>query len=117
MVARMIFCTIGSVWQNWNGNRNVAYLNLNDSKRKLNLNYYDNDWNENCRFAAVRKLLYSPRSKSGSFCCNCFCQPPKIFPISFSIFESRMYFLASIVLISHDICRKNFNKSNFKDAR
>jgi len=37
-----------------NGNRNVAYLNRNDSKRNLNLNWFDNDWNANYRFLAVR---------------------------------------------------------------
>jgi len=37
-----------------NGNRNVPYLNRNDSKRKLNLNWFDNDWNPMYRFLAVR---------------------------------------------------------------
>jgi len=45
------------VWQNPNGNRNVPYLNRNDSNRKLNLNWIDNDWNDVCRFAAVRNWL------------------------------------------------------------
>ena len=32
----------------------------NDSNgRNLNLNYFDNRWNDNYRFAAVRKSLYS----------------------------------------------------------
>jgi hypothetical protein len=52
---------IGSVWQNRNGNRNVPYLNRNDSKRNLNLNWIDNDWNEIYRFAAVRNSLHSER--------------------------------------------------------
>jgi hypothetical protein len=50
-----------SVWQNPNGNRNVPYLNWNDAKRNLNLNWFENDWNENYRFAAVRNSLYFSR--------------------------------------------------------
>ena len=45
----------GSSWVNPNGNCNVPYLNRNGSERNLNLNWNDNDWNENCRFLAVRK--------------------------------------------------------------
>jgi hypothetical protein len=37
-----------------NGNRNVPYLDRNGSKRNLNLNWWDNDWNANYRFLAVR---------------------------------------------------------------
>lgn len=37
-----------------NGNRNVPYLNRNDAERNLNLNWWDNDWNGNYRFFAVR---------------------------------------------------------------
>ncbi|MDO8467244.1 MAG: hypothetical protein Q7S83_03855 [bacterium] len=44
----------GSVWQHWNGNRNVAYLWSNADKRNLNLNWFENDWNDNYRFLAVR---------------------------------------------------------------
>jgi len=44
----------GSVCVNSNGNRCVAYLNRNDSKRNLNLNRVDNRWNDNCRFLARR---------------------------------------------------------------
>lgn len=39
----------GTVWQG-----NVSYLNLNPTYRNLNLNAFDNDWNENCEFLAVR---------------------------------------------------------------
>lgn len=46
-------------WRDSNGNRNVPYLYFND-KRKLNLNWYDNDWNANYRFLAVRKSLLHP---------------------------------------------------------
>lgn len=63
---------IGSVWVNPNGNRNVPYLNnWNDKrKRKLNLNWYDNEWNRNYRFAAVRNFLLmveAPVLFGGSF--------------------------------------------------
>jgi len=43
----------GSIWVNPNGNRNVAYLNKDSNERNLNLNWYDNDWNDNYRFLAV----------------------------------------------------------------
>lgn len=76
---------IGSVWQNRNGNRNVPYLNRNGSKRNLNLNWIDNDWNENYRFAAVRNSLHSERYRSVFFyrdVSTCRFHPPSIFPIS-----------------------------------
>ena len=44
-----------------NGNRNVPYLNRNDAKRNLNLNWWDNDWNDNYRFLAVRHCRYFSR--------------------------------------------------------
>ena len=37
-----------------NGNRNVPYLNRNDAKRNLNLNWWGGDWYGNYRFLAVR---------------------------------------------------------------
>lgn len=37
-----------------NGNRYVSVLNTNDSKRNLNLNNWDDEWNAHCRFLAVR---------------------------------------------------------------
>lgn len=45
------------MWQNPDGNRNVPYLNRNADKRNLNLNWFDNDWDSNYRFAAVRNSL------------------------------------------------------------
>ena len=58
-----ILYNLGSSFVNDNGNRNFPYLNSNDSKRKLNLNWNDDDnhWNEACRFLAVRKSFYSLR--------------------------------------------------------
>lgn len=40
-----------------NGKVRVLYANENDGKRKLYLNYRDNDWNENCRFPSTRNFL------------------------------------------------------------
>lgn len=44
---------ISAVWQG-----NAPYANGNGEYRKLNLNSVENDWNENCEFAAIRKQLY-----------------------------------------------------------
>jgi len=49
---------LGQVWQVPNGNRNVLCLESDDRKRNLNLNWLENDWNENWRFAAVRKFFF-----------------------------------------------------------
>lgn len=43
--------------QDMDGNRNILVLNENDAKRNLNLNWFDNRWNRNYRFAFVRNLL------------------------------------------------------------
>jgi hypothetical protein len=51
---------LGSIWHNANDNRNVPVLNFDDNKRKLNLNWFDNDWNDNYRFLGVRKCFYYP---------------------------------------------------------
>lgn len=67
MVAEAIFCTIGSVWRNPNGNRNVPYLNWNGNERNLNLNWFENDWNEYWRFATVRNLFCFPPYLAGLF--------------------------------------------------
>jgi len=42
---------------NPDGNRNVPYLDNWNDKRKLNLNWWNDDWNRNYRFAAVRNFL------------------------------------------------------------
>ena len=46
------------IWRDSNGNRNVPYAWDNSGKRKLNLNYFENDWNDNYRFLAVRNSLF-----------------------------------------------------------
>jgi len=96
----------GSVWQNPNGNRNVVYLNRNDVKRKANLNWFDNDWDGACRFAAVRKFLYFPATISGFFYglgISDPIHPPSILPISSKCSERIIYFLLSIDFISQEI--------------
>lgn len=56
----MIRHTNSSIWTNRDGNRNVPYLDNWNGKRKLNLNWFENRWNDNCRFAAVRNCLPAP---------------------------------------------------------
>ena len=41
-------------WQDPNRNRRIVYLNRNAKYRKLNLNYPDNRFNDNCVLAGVR---------------------------------------------------------------
>ncbi len=93
---RLRFFGLKRWWHGWrvahgsvakiNGNRNVAYLNRNDSKRKLNLNWQDNDWNEIYRFLAVRYYpWFSWDLFPGVLLTSCLFQPPSIFPISLSI--------------------------------
>ena len=107
---------IGPVWQDSDGNRNVPYLDTDDRKRKLNLNWFENDWNENCRFLAFRKSFHSPVF-AGVFYSEVvlfklFSQPPSILPISKRFSEMAISFLLSRIFISQDICRKNFRRSN-----
>lgn len=51
---------IGSVSRRLNGNRNVAYLWNDGLERNLDLNWFENDWNPNYRFLAVRNSLCFP---------------------------------------------------------
>lgn len=98
-----------------NGNRHVPYLNVNDDKRKLNLNWFSNDWNAHYRFAAVRNSLFkTPLTyyvRGVSFA-NCLRQPPSIFPASVMGAEMVANFLLSIALISQVICRKYLSVSS-----
>lgn len=55
-----------------NGNRNVPELNSDDSKRNLNLNWFDNDWNPVYRFLAARHFHDFSRLCGGSFVCKLF---------------------------------------------
>lgn len=43
-----------SVWRNPDGYRYVPYLGRSGTERNLYLTYCDYDWDEDCRFAAVR---------------------------------------------------------------
>ena len=62
-----------------NGNRNVPYLNRNDAKRNLNLNWLDNDWNGNYRFLAVRHCHdFSRPAWAGVLLTICRRHPPSI---------------------------------------
>lgn len=47
----------GTDVQQVNDNRNVAELNGNESNRNLNLNRWDEDWDQDYRFAAVRNSI------------------------------------------------------------
>ena len=40
-----------------NGKRNAPYLNEDGDRRKLNLNWFDEDWNDYYRFAGVRNFF------------------------------------------------------------
>ena len=105
----------GSVWRNPNGNRNVVCLNENDVKRNANLNWFENDWGDDWRFAAVRNFLYFPAAVGGVFSdleMTNPIHPPSIFPISSKYSERIIYFLLSIDLISQEIRRKNFSSSS-----
>ena len=46
---------LGSVWQNWFGNRYVAYLYRVGDKRNLDLYWFVHDWRALYRFLVVRK--------------------------------------------------------------
>ena len=46
---------LGSVWQYWYDNRYVPYLCSNDSRRSMDLHWFGYGWNDNYRFAVVRK--------------------------------------------------------------
>lgn len=48
----------GSVWMH-DGYRNVLCVNSDDGKRKLNVNWNDNDWNGYWRFPARRNALHA----------------------------------------------------------
>ena len=102
MVLQKVHRTNCSVWQNPNGNRNVPYLNNWNDKRNLNLNWYDNDWNDNYRFLAVRKTDHLV---------SCLIHPPINFPISIRRMEIAAYFLASRTFISQQILSISFRLS------
>lgn len=105
------------IWLNRDDNRNVAYLNRNGSERNLNLNWYDNEWNDNCRFLAVRNSFrFSEQLFARFYLITCFIQPPNILPISLKGSDMLIYFLLSKNLISQDIFRKNFSRSNLLKA-
>lgn len=46
---------LGSVWVRRDGDRGVASLDRDGSGRELYLDWFGSEWDEHCRFAAVRK--------------------------------------------------------------
>lgn len=46
---------LGSIWLDPGGDRCVAYLDFDGSERLLCLDWFDDSWSRDCRFAAVRK--------------------------------------------------------------
>lgn len=50
-----LIVALGSVWRGRSDDRSVPYLYGDGSERKLNLDWDVRRWNDNCRFAAVRK--------------------------------------------------------------
>ncbi|MEI6836065.1 MAG: hypothetical protein WCK59_04490 [Candidatus Falkowbacteria bacterium] len=46
---------LGSVWRDADSYRFVSYLDVNGSKRELDLGWFDVDWLALCRFLGVRK--------------------------------------------------------------
>lgn len=49
-----VVVALGSVWTDRDGDRHVACLDQDGSLRDLDLSWCDDDWNEFCRFAAVK---------------------------------------------------------------
>lgn len=97
-----------------NGKRNAPYLNEDGDRRKLNLNWFDEDWNDYYRFAGVRNSSHFSPAFAGEFCfTSCPFQPPSIFPISSKCRDRTIYFLLSSDFVSHKTISKTFNVSNF----
>ena len=45
------------IYATFGGDIHFPYLWRNDSRRKVNTNTDDDDWNDNCRFPVVRKCM------------------------------------------------------------
>lgn len=79
-------------WQDPDRNRRVGYVNRNPDNRKVNLNYADNRFNDNCVIAGVRRckplyyLVAAREFPGGDITCRS--QPPSIRPISSNFFSS-----------------------------
>lgn len=58
---------IYTVWPDPDGNQHVPVLNDWNGKRKLDLNWFDNDWNDNYRFAAVRESVWNNKELLAGF--------------------------------------------------
>jgi hypothetical protein len=106
-------------WLDPNGNRNVLYLNRNGAKRNLNMNWFDNQWNRNYRFAArrPRNFLHFSPACAGEFCfASCPFHPPSCLPTSSSGIESAAYRLFSSDPDSQRIMRSSFAVSSLRIA-
>ena len=92
--------------QDPNGNRRIVYVNRNPDNRKLNLNYPDNKFNDNCVLAGVRprnplRYFTAARELFSGGSVTCRNQPPSIRPTSSSGSDNATYFVLSSTLISH----------------
>lgn len=100
------------------GNRNVPNLWRDDSKRNLNLNWWDGDWNDNYRFLAVRYIYCFSRDVfSGVLFASWRFQPPSILPTSARCSDKWIYFLLSSARVSHASCKSSFMRSTREMAR
>lgn len=52
---RVLIVALGSIWSDSYGDRHVPCLSVRGGKRRLILNYFDYDWDDDYRFLAVRK--------------------------------------------------------------
>ncbi|MEI6396725.1 MAG: hypothetical protein WCO48_01470 [Candidatus Taylorbacteria bacterium] len=92
--------------------RHVPYLFGGSSARGLNLSWWDNDWNSNYRFLAVRYYQrFSCGLSAGVLFISCLFQPPSIFPISAKFSDKVIYLLLSIAFISQASCRRSLIRS------
>lgn len=66
------------------GKQNCCNVWFNGSKRKVNLNWFENDWNDNYWFAFVRYFLRSLLfpGKGGVSFSTFLIHPPSILPVS-----------------------------------
>ena len=100
-------CSVAKV----NLNRNVPELWNDNGQRKLNLNWFDNDWNANYRFLGVRHSYFSPFLMEGVFCTCCRFHAPNIRPTSSRTPLIWVYFFVSRNLDSQARSKRIFTRS------
>ena len=110
-----------------NGWANIFYArDVNGSLRAVNVNWNSDGWNANASSVENPNKWNDGNRVFSRNCCilplfymaevlfsTPFLQPPSIFPISFRCSEREIYFLLSIVFISHATCKKNLSASSF----